>query len=52
MARLARALDDEIGRGGVGGQGASGTEVGDALFDQGLELGFHYTVAQRFGRIV
>ena len=45
---LLRALDGKVGRGEVGGQGAGGTQGGQALFDQGAELGFHEGYAMRF----
>ncbi len=45
---LLRSLDGEVGRGKVGGQGAGGTQGGQALFDQGAELGFHEGSGSRF----
>jgi hypothetical protein len=45
---LLRSLDHELGRGKVDGQGAGGTQGGQALFDQGAELGFHEGSGSRF----
>ena len=45
---LLRPLDGEVGRGQVGGQGARVAQGGQALFDQGAELGFHEGCAMRF----
>src|SRR3546814_13844302 len=47
-AAVLRPLDDEVGRGEVGGQGSGGAEGIDALCDQGAELGFHGDVVSRF----
>src|SRR5690606_41743173 len=41
MRAVLRTLDDEVGRGEVGGQGACVAQGGDGLFDQAAELGFH-----------
>src|SRR3546814_16778072 len=48
VAAVLRPLDDEVGRGEVGGQGSGGAEGIDALCDQGAELGFHGDVVSRF----
>jgi hypothetical protein len=41
MAAILRTFDDEVGRSEVGRQRAPVAERGDALVDQGAELGFH-----------
>src|SRR5690606_36236871 len=48
VVAILRALDDEVGRGEVGGQGSGGAEGIDALGDQGAELGFHGNGVSRF----
>ena len=41
MRAVLRPFDREFGHGDVGGQGAGLAEAGDALVDQGAEVGFH-----------